>query len=59
MFLLYDSNGNTHEFDTKVELKEYIENRHAKEGGFDWISEIKDNKGKYYGCSWRLEVEEI
>lgn len=59
MFLLYDCNEYSHEFDTTLELKEYIENRHAEEGGFDWISEIKDDKGNYYGCSWKLEIEEI
>jgi len=59
MFLLYDSSGQTNQFDTKAELKDYIENRHAEEGGFDWICEIKDGKGHGYGCSWRLDIEEI
>ncbi len=59
MFLLYDSNGHSYEFATKPELKEYIENRHAKEGGFDWICEIKDGSGNTYGCRWSLEIEKI
>jgi len=59
MFCVYDSNGSSHKFDTIRDLKEYIENRHAEEGGFDWISEIKDSGGNYYGCSWRLEIEKI
>ena len=59
MFLLDDTNGDSHEFDTIGELKEYIENRHAEEGGFDWISEIKDNIGNNYGCSWSLEIVKI
>jgi hypothetical protein len=33
--------------------------RHAEEGGFDWISEIKDDEEKYYGCSWSVEIEQI
>jgi hypothetical protein len=59
MFFLDDTNGHTDEFHTLGELREYIENRHAAEGGFDWISEIKDEKGNYYGCTWKLEVEQI
>ncbi len=59
MFWVYDSNRNSHKFDTIEDLKEYIEIRHAEEGGFEWISEIKDSRGIYYGCSWRLEIEEI
>jgi len=59
MFWVYDTDGNCHKFDAIGELKEYIENRHAGEGGFDWISEIKDSKGNYYGCTWKLEIEEI
>ena len=59
MFWVSDSNGNSYEFDTIGELKEYIENRHAEEGGFDWISEIKDGTGNYYGCTWILEIEKI
>ena len=59
MFWVYDSNESSHKFDTIQDLKEYIEIRHAEEGGFDWISEIKDSKGNCYGCSWRLEIEKI
>ena len=59
MFCVHDTNGISHKFDTMPDLTEYIENRHAEEGGFDWISEIKDNGGNYYGCSWRLEIEKI
>ena len=40
-------------------LKDYIETRHAEEGGFDWVSEIRDEHGKHYGCSWSLEIEQI
>lgn len=46
-------------FKTIKELKEYIELRHAEEGGFDWISAIKDDNGKQYGCCWNLEIEQI
>jgi len=59
MFWVYDSNKNSNKFDTIQDLKEYIEIRHTEEGGFDWISEIKDNRGNYYGCSWKLEIIEI
>ncbi len=59
MFWVYDSNERSHKFDTMQDLKEYIEIRHAEESGFDWISEIKDRNGNYYGCSWRLEIIEI
>jgi hypothetical protein len=59
MLWLSDSNENFYKFDTIEELKEYIENRHAEEGGFDWISEVKDNKGNSYGCTWKLEIERI
>jgi len=59
MFCVYDTNGNSRKFDIMQDLKEYIENRHAEEGGFDWISEIKDSEGSYYGCSWILEIEKI
>jgi len=59
MFLLCDIGGQTNQFDTKAELKEYIENRHAEEGGFDWICEIKDDNGYCYGCTWRLCIEKI
>ena len=59
MFSLYDYDGFSQEFDTKEQLKEYVENRHAEEGGFDWISEITDDMGRRYGCSWTLEIESI
>jgi hypothetical protein len=59
VFFLYSSDSKPQKFATKAELEEYIELHHAKSGGFDWISEIKDDKGNYYGCSWKLEVEEI
>jgi len=51
--------GHTEMFETVEELKEYVEIRHAEEGGFDWISEIKDGRGRPYGCSWTLEIERI
>jgi hypothetical protein len=35
MFFLGDVTGHTESFDTVEELKEYIEIRHAEEGGFD------------------------
>jgi hypothetical protein len=59
MFFLYDINGNVQDFLTVRELKEYIEMRHAEKGGFDWISEIKDDEGKLYGCNWNLGIEPI
>jgi hypothetical protein len=59
MLCIYDSNGSSCGFDTIEELKEYIESRHAEEGGFDWISEIKDSTGDFYGCTWTLEIEKI
>lgn len=59
MFFLRDSNGYLQNFDKIEELKEYIETRHAEEGGFDWISEIKDDRKKHYGCNWSLEIEPI
>jgi hypothetical protein len=59
MYLLYDSDGYVQEFQAIETLKEYIEIRHAEEGGFDWISEIKDNRGHYYGCSWQVEIDSI
>ncbi len=58
MFFLYTDCGEK-KFVTKAELKEYIENGHAAKGGFDWISEIKDDKGNYYGCSWKMEIMAI
>lgn len=59
MFFLRDDAGHSHSFTTIEELKEYIEGRHAEEGGFDWISDIKDGRGRKYGCSWHLEIEQI
>lgn len=59
MFFLHDTAGRKERFKTIDELKEYIEIRHAEEGGFDWVSEIRDEHGKHYGCSWSLEIEEI
>lgn len=59
MFFLHDTNGIAQDFNKIEELKEYIEIRHAEEGGFDWISEIKDEHGRQYGCSWKLEIEKI
>ena len=59
MFVLTDCNGYSHSFDAMIELEEYVEHRHAEEGGFDWISEIKDANGQYYGCNWTLEIQAI
>lgn len=59
MFFLRDTMNHTESFDTVEELKEYVEIRHAEEGGFDWISEIKDGRGRQYGCTWSLEIERI
>ena len=59
MLLLEDSDSHRIKFDTIIEAKDYIEARHAKEGGFDWIREIKDDKGSHYGCSWKLGIEKI
>jgi hypothetical protein len=59
MLFLKDTGGNMTKFDTEFEAQECIELRHAEEGGFEWISEIKDDKGKYYGCNWKLEIVKI
>jgi len=59
MLFLEDTSGNKIEFGTVIEAQEYIEIRHVEEGGCDWISEITDDKGKQYGCTWKLEIEEI
>ncbi|MBM4064257.1 MAG: hypothetical protein FJ266_01215 [Planctomycetes bacterium] len=59
MFFLYDTKGHKEKFKTMDELRDYVEIRHAEEGGFDWISEIKDGKGCQYGCSWHLEIVRI
>ena len=59
MLFLEDSDGHRMEFDTVIEAQEYIEFRHAEEGGWDWICNITDDKDKHYGCSWKLEIVEI
>lgn len=59
MFFLCDAIGRKARFKTFNELKDYIETRHAEKGGFDSISEIKDDKGKCYGGSWSLEIEQV
>lgn len=59
MFFVQDTAGHTGRFGTLDELKEYVEIRHAEEGGWDWISEIKDEHERQYGCSWQLEVERL
>jgi len=58
-FYVYDSGGHRIEFGTAVEAQDYIEERHAEEGGFDWISQITDDMGNHYGCTWKVEIEEI
>jgi hypothetical protein len=58
-FYVYDCGGHRIEFDTAVEAQDYIEERHAEEGGFDWISQITDDTGNDYGCSWKVAIEEI
>lgn len=59
MFFLYDTKGHKEKFKTMDELREYVETRHDEEGGVDWVSEIKDEHSKQYGCSWSLEIEQI
>jgi hypothetical protein len=59
MFLVEDTSGNKIEFDTVIEAQKYIEVRHDEEGCWDWLSEITDDKGNRYGCSWKLEIMEI
>jgi hypothetical protein len=59
MLFLKDTSGHRMNFDTMIKAQEYIELRHAEEGGFDWISQITDDKGKHYGCNWKVEIEEI
>ncbi len=56
MLFLEDSDGHKMKFRTVSETQDYIEERHAEEGGFDWISEITDDKGNHYGCSWKVEL---
>lgn len=58
-FFLHDIYRRSQYLEIIAELKKCIETRHAGEGGFDWVSEIKDGKGKQCGCSWRLETERI
>lgn len=48
MFFLCDTMGHSGNFKTIKDLKEYLYLRHAEEGGFDWISEIRDDNGKQY-----------
>lgn len=57
MFFLCDAMGHRAKFQANNELKEYIEIRHAAEGEFDLVSEIKDSKGNFYGCNWSVEIE--
>lgn len=59
MFFLETAESNTEKFKTMDELKEFVEEGSAEAGGFDWISEIRDNKGNKYGCNWNLEIVEI
>ena len=59
MFFLEDSGGHRMEFGTLIEAQDYIEERHAEEEGFDWISQITDDIGNHYGCSWKLGIVEI
>jgi len=59
MFFLEDIDGHTMKFDTLNDAKEYIEIRHAEKGSWDWISELTDDKGKNYVCTWKLEIEEL
>jgi len=59
MLFFEDTKGNKIGFDTLIEAQEYIEIRYAEEGCWDWISEIIDDKGNQYGCSWKLEIVEI
>jgi len=59
MLFLEDSDGHRMEFSTVTEAQDYIEQRHAEEGVFDWISQITDDMGNHYGCTWKVEIEEI
>lgn len=59
MLFLEDAGGNKVEFDTLIEAQDYIEEEHAEESGFDWISQITDDMGNHYGCTWKVEIEEI
>ena len=55
-FTLVDADGEMFQFPCIEELKEYIEQRHAEEGGFTWISEITDDEGHECGCEWRVKI---
>ena len=57
MFLLTDNHDQVEKFERLESLTEYIEIRHAEEGGFDWISKIIDDKGNDYGCAWSVKIE--
>ncbi|OPY89218.1 MAG: hypothetical protein A4E71_00057 [Smithella sp. PtaU1.Bin162] len=59
MFLITDVHDQVKKFEKLEGLIEYIEFRHAEEGGFDWISEIIDDKGNHYGCTWSVKIEPI
>jgi hypothetical protein len=59
MLFLEDTGSHRMEFSTVIEAQDYIEERHAEEGGFDWISQITDDIGNHYGCDWKVEIEEI
>ena len=59
MFFVLNTNEEIIKFENFKDLTEYIEIRHAEEGGFDWISEIKDMAGNFYGCTWKLEIDKI
>jgi len=59
MLFLEDSGGHRIEFSTAIEAQDYIEERHAEEGGFDWICQITDDAGNHYGCSWKVALDEI
>jgi hypothetical protein len=59
MLFLEDSGGQRMEFSTSIEAQNYIEERHAEEDSFDWISQITDDMGNNYGCTWKVKIEEI
>ena len=59
MIFLEDSGGHRMEFGTSIEVQDYIEERHAAEGSFDWISQITDDIENNYGCTWKVKIEEI
>ena len=43
MLFLEDTSSHKIKFKSAIEAQDYIEDRHAEEGGFDWISEITDD----------------